>query len=283
MEALQKVKLKLRVVTQEEEEKRIPISLQYLRLTIAGENEREKKLRNALKLAARIKKNVSFFFYIEPLLKALSLRDRITGEHSWKVAVYSTLIADTLGIDEELTTNIYVGALFHDIGKIGIPDAILLKKGRINLLERETIKNHPIYGYEILKNFNLPIVKNILLKHHERIDGKGYPLGVNYREIPFYVNIVSICDVFDALTEKRPYRDSIPLEKVLSILEEESGKAFYPEIVDVAVSTFSKVGKIDFWTIEKILCELEEMNDKESSNSGGRTWNEIFTSDKSST
>ena len=283
MEALQKVKLKLRVVTQEEEEKRIPISLQYLRLTIAGENEREKKLRNALKLAARIKKNVSFFFYIEPLLKALSLRDRITGEHSWKVAVYSTLIADTLGIDEELTTNIYVGALFHDIGKIGIPDAILLKKGRINLLERETIKNHPIYGYEILKNFNMPIVKNILLKHHERIDGKGYPLGVNYREIPFYVNIVSICDVFDALTEKRPYRDSIPLEKVLSILEEESGKAFYPEIVDVAVSTFSKVGKIDFWTIEKILCELEEINDKESSNSGGRTWNEIFTSDKSST
>ena len=283
MEALQKVKLKLRVVTQEEEEKRIPISLQYLRLTIAGENEREKKLRNALKLAARIKKNVSFFFYIEPLLKALSLRDRITGEHSWKVAVYSTLIADTLGIDEELTTNIYVGALFHDIGKIGIPDAILLKKGRINLLERETIKNHPIYGYEILKNFNMPIVKNILLKHHERIDGKGYPLGVNYREIPFYVNIVSICDVFDALTEKRPYRDSIPLEKVLSILEEESGKAFYPEIVDVAVSTFSKVGKIDLWTIEKILCELEEINDKESSNSGGRTWNEIFTSDKSST
>ena len=283
MEALQKVKLKLRVVTQEEEEKRIPISLQYLRLTIAGENEREKKLRNALKLAARIKKNVSFFFYIEPLLKALSLRDRITGEHSWKVAVYSTLIADTLGIDEELTTNIYVGALFHDIGKIGIPDAILLKKGRINLLERETIKNHPIYGYEILKNFNLPIVKNILLKHHERIDGKGYPLGVNYREIPFYVNIVSICDVFDALTEKRPYRDPMPMEKVLSILEEESGKAFYPEIVDVAVSTFSKVGKIDFWTIEKILCELEEINDKESSNSGGRTWNEIFTSDKSST
>lgn len=283
MEALQKVKLKLRVVTQEEEEKRIPISLQYLRLTIAGENEREKKLRNALKLAARIKKNVSFFFYIEPLLKALSLRDRITGEHSWKVAVYSTLIADTLGIDEELTTNIYVGALFHDIGKIGIPDAILLKKGRINLLERETIKNHPIYGYEILKNFNMPIVKNILLKHHERIDGKGYPLGVNYREIPFYVNIVSICDVFDALTEKRPYRDPMPMEKVLSILEEESGKAFYPEIVDVAVSTFSKVGKIDLWTIEKILCELEEMNDKESSNSGGRTWNEIFTSDKSST
>lgn len=283
MEALQKVKLKLRVVTQEEEEKRIPISLQYLRLTIAGENEREKKLRNALKLAARIKKNVSFFFYIEPLLKALSLRDRITGEHSWKVAVYSTLIADTLGIDEELTTNIYVGALFHDIGKIGIPDAILLKKGRINLLERETIKNHPIYGYEILKNFNMPIVKNILLKHHERIDGKGYPLGVNYREIPFYVNIVSICDVFDALTEKRPYRDPMPMEKVLSILEEESGKAFYPEIVDVAVSTFSKVGKIDFWTIEKILCELEEINDKESSNSGGRTWNEIFTSDKSST
>lgn len=283
MEALQKVKLKLRVVTQEEEEKRIPISLQYLRLTIAGENEREKKLRNALKLAARIKKNVSFFFYIEPLLKALSLRDRITGEHSWKVAVYSTLIADTLGIDEELTTNIYVGALFHDIGKIGIPDAILLKKGRINLLERETIKNHPIYGYEILKNFNMPIVKNILLKHHERIDGKGYPLGVNYREIPFYVNIVSICDVFDALTEKRPYRDPMPMEKVLSILEEESGKAFYPEIVDVAVSTFSKVGKIDLWTIEKILCELEEINDKESSNSGGRTWNEIFTSDKSST
>ena len=234
-------------------------------------------------MAARIKKNVSFFFYIEPLLKALSLRDRITGEHSWKVAVYSTLIADTLGIDEELTTNIYVGALFHDIGKIGIPDAILLKKGRINLLERETIKNHPIYGYEILKNFNMPIVKNILLKHHERIDGKGYPLGVNYREIPFYVNIVSICDVFDALTEKRPYRDPMPMEKVLSILEEESGKAFYPEIVDVAVSTFSKVGKIDLWTIEKILCELEEINDKESSNSGGRTWNEIFTSDKSST
>jgi putative nucleotidyltransferase with HDIG domain len=282
MNTLQKVRLKLRVISSEEEGK-TPVSLQYLRLALAGENEREKKLRSALKLVIHIKKNVSLFFYLEPLLKALSLRDRTTGEHSWKVAIYSILIADTLGVDEELIKNIYIGALLHDIGKIGIPDAILLKRGRIDLLERETIKNHPVYGYEILKNFDMPVVKNILLKHHERVDGKGYPLGVNHKEIPFYVNIVSICDVFDALTEKRPYRDSIPLEKVLSILEEESGKAFYPEIVDVAVSTFSKVGKIDFWTIEKILCELEEMNDKKSSNSGGGTWNEIFASNKSST
>jgi len=283
METLQKVKLKLRVVSPEEEERKTPISLQYLKLALKRKNEKENRLHRALRLAIHIKKNVSLFFYLEPLLKALLLRDRTTGEHSWKVAVYSILIADALGIDEELTTNIYVGALFHDIGKIGIPDAILLKKEKIDLLEKETIKNHPVYGYEILKNFNLPIVKNILLKHHERIDGKGYPLGVNYREIPFYVNIVSICDVFDALTERRPYRNPMPLEKVLSILEEESGKAFYPEIVEVAVSTFSNVGKVDFWTIEKIIYELEEMDDKKSSNSSSRTWNEIFASNKSST
>jgi putative two-component system response regulator len=283
METLQKVKLKLRVVSPEEEERKTPISLQYLKLALKRENEKENRLHRALRLAIHIKKNVSLFFYLEPLLKALSLRDRTTGEHSWKVAVYSILIADTLGIDEELTTNIYVGALFHDIGKIGIPDAILLKKGKIDLLERETIKNHPVYGYEILKNFNLPIVKNILLKHHERIDGKGYPLGVNHREIPFYVNIVSICDVFDALTERRPYRDPMPLEKVLSILEEESGKAFYPEIVEVAVSTFSNVGKVDFWTVEKILYELEGMDGKKGSNPSGRAWNEILASNKSST
>ena len=283
METLQKVKLKLRVVSPEEEERKTPISLQYLKLALKRENEKENRLHRALRLAIHIKKNVSLFFYLEPLLKALSLRDRTTGEHSWKVAVYSILIADTLGIDEELTTNIYVGALFHDIGKIGIPDAILLKKGKIDLLERETIKNHPVYGYEILKNFKLPIVKNILLKHHERIDGKGYPLGVNHREIPFYVNIVSICDVFDALTERRPYRDPMPLEKVLSILEEESGKAFYPEIVEVAVSTFSNVGKVDFWTVEKILYELEGMDGKKGSNPSGRAWNEILASNKSST
>jgi putative nucleotidyltransferase with HDIG domain len=255
MNTLQKVKLKLRIVL--EEGKKEPINSYYFHSSFTEENEKEKKLRRALRLAIHVKKNFPFFIYLEPLLKALFLKDRKAGEHSWKVAVYSILIADTLRVDKELTTNIYIGALFHDIGKIGIPDKILFKKEKVDKLEKEIIKNHPVYAYEIFKNFDLPIVKNILLKHHERIDGKGYPLGVNYREIPFYVNIVSVCDVFDALTERRPYREPIPLEEALAILEKESGRAFYPEIVSIAVSTFNEIGKIDFWTIEKLLCELE--------------------------
>jgi len=287
METLQKVKLKLRVISPEEEKKKTSLSLHHLRLALVTKkkeiDEKEEILYRTLKLAVRIKKEIPFFLYLDPLLRALSLRDKKTGEHSLKVAVYSILIADALGIDEELTTNIYVGALFHDIGKIGIPDGILLKKGKVNLLEKETIKNHPVYSYEILKNFKLPAVKNILLKHHERIDGKGYPLGINHKEIPFYVNLVSVCDVFDALTEERPYRKPMSTEKALSIIEEESGKAFYPEIVDTAVSVFSKIGKVDLWTIEKILYELEEMDGKKSSNSSSRTWNKISTGYESST
>jgi len=248
MESLQKIKLKFSFPVANKENKKSVLSLRHLSLLLGGKNTEKREIKLAVEKLMNIKEKKSL--YLDPLFKALLLRNRATAEHSLRVALYSLLIADTLGMEKDLVENICIGALFHDIGKIGIPDTILLKKGKIDTLEREVIKYHPIYSYEILGNLPLPIVKNILLKHHERIDGKGYPLGVNYTEIPLYVNLISVCDVFDALTERRPYKEPKTLEEALAILENEAGKAFYPEVVEVATFIFSKVGKIDLQKIE---------------------------------
>ncbi|MEO2069666.1 MAG: HD-GYP domain-containing protein [Desulfurobacteriaceae bacterium] len=223
-------------------------------------NAKENLLRRAFEESYRIKKENPWFKSLSLLLKALSIRDTYTEGHSNRVALYSLLIAQALGITGEELSRIYIGAFLHDIGKIGIPDAILLKPTALTPVERELVKKHPILGFELLKEKKrkIPRILDIILKHHERIDGKGYPYGMNYREIPVYVNIVSIADVFDAITTERPYRGALSLEAALNIIENDKGKAFYPEVTDVATKILETVGVLDIGKDSSLTEDLEK-------------------------
>jgi len=192
------------------------------------------------------------------LLKALSIRDSYTEGHSRRVAIYSYLIGKELGFDKEKLAKIYAGAFLHDIGKIGIPDAILLKPIPLTLVERKLVEKHPILGYELLKEYDFPIILSIVLKHHERLDGKGYPLGIDYKKIPLSVNIVSVADVFDALTTNRPYRKALSLEETLSMIEKDTGKAFYPEVVEAGIKVLKEVGVLDIFRGSLLTEDLEK-------------------------
>ena len=168
---------------------------------------------------------------IETLRYTVEAKDPYTKGHSDRVAEYSVLIGKSLNLSEEELKNLKLGGLFHDIGKIGVPDSILLKESRLDDEEYSQIKNHPLIGVHILSNATIfqdiiPIVKH----HHERFDGKGYPSQLSGKDIPYLARIVSIADSFDAMTSKRSYRNALPLEVVKNEFLKNIGTQFDPEI-----------------------------------------------------
>ena len=168
---------------------------------------------------------------IETLRYTVEAKDPYTKGHSDRVAEYSVLIGKSLNLSEEELKNLKIGGLFHDIGKIGVPDSILLKESRLDDEEYSQIKNHPLIGVHILSNATIfqdiiPIVKH----HHERFDGKGYPSQLSGKDIPYLARIVSIADSFDAMTSKRTYRNALPLEVVKNEFLKNIGTQFDPEI-----------------------------------------------------
>lgn len=170
---------------------------------------------------------------IEALRLAVDAKDSYTAGHSTRVAYYSRLVGKKLGMSEEDLQTLYEGALFHDIGKIGIPDSVLKKAGPLSPDEYDDIKNHPSIGAHILmpaKIFDnlIPIVKH----HHERYDGKGYPEKLAGEEIPYMARIVAVADSFDAMTSDRSYRPRYTLIKALDEIEKGKGEQFDPEIAD---------------------------------------------------
>lgn len=170
---------------------------------------------------------------IESLRIAVDAKDSYTAGHSDRVAYYSKLIGQKLGLNEEDLQTLYEGALFHDIGKIGIPDSVLKKAGPLSNEEYDDIKNHPSIGAHILlpaKIFSdlIPIVRS----HHERFDGTGYPAKLSGENIPFMARIVAVADAFDAMTSDRSYRPRFTLIKALDELERCKGTQFDPTIVD---------------------------------------------------
>jgi len=221
---------------------------------------RERFLRQVFEEIQKIEEENTWFSSFSVLLKALSIRDSYTEGHSKRVAVYSFLIGKVLGLSDKILERIYIGAFLHDIGKIGIPDAILLKPTVLTPIEKKLVQKHPVLGFELLKDRkkNLPCVLDIILKHHERLDGSGYPLGLTYKEIPYYVNIVSIADVFDALTTERPYKAALSLDKALSVIKEDKGKAFYSEITEVALEVLETIGILDIWRDPSLTADLEK-------------------------
>jgi len=161
-----------------------------------------------------------------------------------RVAHYSKLLAKELGQNEKFQEIIFYAAPFHDIGKVGIPDSILLKEGKLNEGEFMLMKQHANMGYEILKTSKSEYLKAgavIAFSHHEKFNGQGYPSGLKGTTIPLMGRIVAIADVFDALTSLRPYKQPWSLEKAFEFLVSEKGENFDPDIVECFLNQREKV------------------------------------------
>ena len=165
------------------------------------------------------------------------LRDNETGRHVARVGRYSRILADGIGLPPDLCFLIERAAQLHDIGKIGVPDSVLHKQGRLEGDEREIMNSHTLLGLRLLGEYGqdsmlIQMAASIALNHHERWDGSGYPRGMRGESIPVEGRIVAIADVFDALTTRRPYKEPWPFEKVEAFLVEQAGKQFDPTLVE---------------------------------------------------
>ena len=170
---------------------------------------------------------------LEGWVRALDLRDKETEGHTQRVTILTYRLARSMGVSDDMLVHMTRGALLHDIGKMAIPDGILLKPGQLTDEERKLIQKHPIYAYEMLSpiDFLVPAL-DIPYCHHERWDGTGYPRGLKQDEIPFAARIFPVIDVWDALTSDRPYRKAMPHNEVRQIIQADSGKHFDPHVVE---------------------------------------------------
>jgi putative nucleotidyltransferase with HDIG domain len=170
---------------------------------------------------------------LEGWVQALDMRDKETEGHTQRVTILTERLARMLGVNGDELVNITRGALLHDIGKMAIPDGILLKPDKLTYEERLLVQQHPVYAYNMLKRieFLLPAI-DIPYCHHEKWDGTGYPRGLKAEEIPFAARIFPVIDVWDALISDRPYRRGLPPEEVREFIRADSGKHFDPRVVD---------------------------------------------------
>ena len=185
----------------------------------------------------------SYIDSIHRLVMAAEYKDEETGDHIMRIGQYCLLMAEKLNLSKEFKTTIYYAAPMHDIGKIGIPDKILLKPGKLTTIEFEIIKTHTEIGARLLsrsKSKILQMAHEIALNHHEKFNGSGYPNQLKGINIPLSGRIISIADIFDALTSKRPYKDPYPPKVIYDILEKERGEHFDPEILDVFMDNFDQ-------------------------------------------
>ena len=181
------------------------------------------------------------------LALAVEYRDSDTGEHTLRVARYSRVIAEELGLSPRLCRDIYLAAPLHDLGKVAIPDNILLKPGRLTDEEMAVIRTHAMIGAHILADSGCELIQlgaQIAAGHHERWDGAGYPNGLKTDEIPVAARVVAVADVFDALTTRRPYKEPMPLEVARNYLVENQGRQFDPACVEAFLSRWDEVVEI---------------------------------------
>jgi two-component system response regulator RpfG len=184
---------------------------------------------------------------LSKLAKAGEFRDRTTGNHLTRMAKYSSLVGTNLGLAGETVHVLEFAAPMHDIGKIGIPDAILLKGGPLTPEEDAIMKNHPRIGYDILKGSPskyLSMGAIIALGHHEKYDGSGYPTGLHGEDIPIVARIVAVADVFDALVSNRPYKQAWTIEDGFAYLASQKGKHFDANVVDAFLANPERVREI---------------------------------------
>ncbi|MBB6062947.1 HD-GYP domain-containing protein (c-di-GMP phosphodiesterase class II) [Thermosipho japonicus] len=189
------------------------------------------------------------------LVNLVEFKDNETGNHVKRVALYSKIIAEKLNLHPQIVREIYQFAPLHDIGKVGIPDSILLKPGKLTDSERQIIEKHVEIGVKVISKFiensknlietsSAQVMLNIISDHHEKYDGTGYPKGKKGDEISIEGRIVALADVFDALTSKRPYKEPLDFNIVLEIIKKEKEKHFDPEVVNAFLSEIDKVRKV---------------------------------------
>ena len=193
----------------------------------------QKDLESMVEEKTRENENL-FLHVVESLADAIDAKDNYTKGHSGRVALYSKKIAERYGYDEKRQEKIFMMGLLHDVGKIGIPDGLINKPGRLTDEEFARIKKHPAIGGKILSNIReMPELAAGAKWHHERYDGKGYPEGLSGENIPEEARIIAVADAYDAMTSKRSYRGALPQEKVRSEIEKGKGSQFDPKFADI--------------------------------------------------
>lgn len=191
--------------------------------------------------AANMELQIAYEATLNGWVRALDLRDKETEGHTQRVTILTQKLARSMGVDDDDMVHVTRGALLHDIGKMAIPDGILLKPGQLTDDERKLIQKHPVYAYEMLSpiEFLRPAI-DIPYCHHEKWDGTGYPRGLIGEDIPFAARIFPVIDVWDALTSDRPYRRGMPRDVVRQHIQADSGKHFDPRVVNA----FFKLGDL---------------------------------------
>lgn len=211
-------------------------------LSLVKENRERQKVAENLQLSSvELVKKEYFELIIKSLLSALKCKDDYTWGHSLRVAYFCVSVGREIGLSASELYELEVSALFHDIGKIGVPDSVLLKPSRLTDEEFLEMKLHPSKSYDILADFPIfeSIAKNVKY-HHERYDGRGYPEGLKDEKIPLFSRIILIADTFDAMTSTRPYRKGLPFEVAFSELREFAGTQFDPYVVEKFISCMTK-------------------------------------------
>jgi putative nucleotidyltransferase with HDIG domain len=195
---------------------------------------KNKKLEQQAKLLEGLLRDLreSYEATLDAMVSAIESRDFETKHHCRRVQAYAVMLAQRLGVSPEQLVDISYGALLHDVGKIGVQDSILLKPGKLTDAEWEEMRKHPIEGYEIIGRVKfLRGAADIVLHHHERWDGGGYPSGIAGEEIPLGARIFSIIDTFDAMTSKRPYKEALSKATARAEILRCAGTQFDPKIV----------------------------------------------------
>ena len=182
--------------------------------------------------------------------------DNDTGVHIWRMAAYSKALAAACDWNAAACKQLELAAPMHDTGKIGIPNAVLRKPGKLDEAEWVVMKTHPRLGHDILSKSRAPVFQlaaEISLNHHERWDGSGYPNGLAGESIPEAARIVALADVFDALSMKRPYKEAWPIDRVMATIQESSGSHFEPRLVELLVSILPQILEIQTsWNVKEL-------------------------------
>jgi putative two-component system response regulator len=184
---------------------------------------------------------------VHRLALASEYRDTETGRHIERVSRYAEILARAYGLQEEQCALIREAAPMHDVGKIGVPDAVLLKPGSLDRRERQVIETHTRIGSDILTGGTSPLVRlaqEIAASHHERWDGKGYPKGLKTDEISVAGKIVALCDVFDALTSRRPYKRAFTFEEAVTEIRKGRGTQFDPRLTDLFIQVLPQIREV---------------------------------------
>ena len=184
---------------------------------------------------------------IQSLGKAAEYRDNETGMHVIRISHYSRILARAIGYSETDAQELFYAAPMHDVGKIGIPDHILLKPGKLDEQEWEVMRQHTSIGAQIIGEHSsslLQLAAELALCHHEKWDGSGYPNGLKGEEIPMGARIIAVVDVFDALSSERPYKKPWPLEQTLDFIKSNSGSHFQPELVEAFLANIEQILKV---------------------------------------